>query len=170
MIIIKRSLIFIGIICLVVTYFTQPKLVAFWPNSITDIAQLLMPLFLVAAFMERALEVFITAWREGGKSRLAEIELQQYKDETQRMAFIASLVLGIVISTSGIRALELFVDPGSLERLGSIQRSLFTTIDVLLTGALLGGGSEGIHRVINIITNYVDSTANKFKPEKPPGQ
>ena len=31
--------------------------------------------------------------------------------------------------------------------------------DVLFTGAVLGGGSDGMHKLVQVFTNFMDSTA-----------
>jgi hypothetical protein len=36
-------------------------------------------------------------------------------------------------------------------------------MDVLLTGMLLGGGADGLHKLVSIFTNFMDSTAQQAK-------
>jgi hypothetical protein len=40
---------------------------------------------------------------------------------------------------------------------------LFPTIDVLVTGAVLAGGSEGVHQMVNVFSNFMESLANHVK-------
>ncbi len=47
------------------------------------------------------------------------------------------------------------------------QRRLFRTADVLLTGAVLGGGSDGLHQLVSVFTNYMESAAAWAKRRKP---
>jgi hypothetical protein len=172
---------------IVLSVWREPGLIRFWPFSAGEFVQLITPLVLVALFIERALEVFLTAWRGKGsanigleiknaKSRLAQGEagaktdLQNserthtdYKSDTQRVAFLAALALGIVVSALGVRGLSLFVDPAAFKELSSSQRTWFNAIDVLLTGALLGGGSEGLHKLVTVFTNFMDTAAKKAK-------
>lgn len=171
----------------ILTVWLKPGLIRFWPFSLAEFVQLITPLFLVAVFIERALEVFLTAWRGGGSVKISrEIEklkgaiargnhamqdqlenardrLADYKSETQGIAFPSSLALGIAVSALGIRSLELFVDPAVFAGLSSAQRGAFNATDVVLTGALLGGGSEGLHKVISVFTNFMDTTAKRAK-------
>ena len=35
--------------------------------------------------------------------------------------------------------------------------------DVLLTGAVVGGGSDGMHKLVQVFTNFMDSTAELAK-------
>ncbi len=63
----------------------------------------------------------------------------------------------------GIRVLELFVDPAIFESLPHIQQKLFRTADVLLTGAVLGGGSDALHQLVSVFTNFMESTARRAR-------
>jgi len=36
-------------------------------------------------------------------------------------------------------------------------------MDVLLTGAVISGGADGIHKIVAIFTSFADSTKNKLK-------
>ena len=59
--------------------------------------------------------------------------------------------------------LELFVDPAIFESLPEVQRKLFRTADVLLTGAVLGGGSDALHQLVSVFTNFMESAAERAK-------
>ena len=48
----------------------NPDLVRFWPFTVTDFVQLMTPLFFVALFIERVLEVFLTSWRAESATKL----------------------------------------------------------------------------------------------------
>jgi len=175
--------------CPVVTLWLKPGLVRFGQFSAGEFVQLLTPLVLVALFIERALEVFLTPWRAKGSAIIstavkshaarvaakegaaqpalekAQTDLMQYKSETQKIAFLASLALGIVIASLGVRGLELFVDPAVFAQLSPYQRGAFQAADVLLTGALLGGGSDALHKLVSVFTNFMETTAKKAKGE-----
>ena len=43
------------------------------------------------------------------------------------------------------------------------QAPIFHGVDILITGGLLGGGSQGIHKIIALITDFVDVTRAKVK-------
>jgi hypothetical protein len=124
--------------------------------------------------------VFLTSWRQGAATRLslraaagtrtnhvASDETQggiaDYKSRTQRIAFLAGTTIGVVIAALGIRSLELLVDPAVFSALPEAQRRLFNVADVLLTGAILGGGADGLHKLVSAFTNFVDSTAQQAK-------
>jgi len=159
-----------------VVVLNNPGLVRFWPFSAGEFVQALTPLVLIALFIERALEVFISGWRGGGEKALgaavkdgsaAAIDLVAYKSVSRRAAFTAAVLLGITISAIGVRALELFVDPAVFAALTSAQRTVFRVIDVVLTGAVLGGGADGMHKLVSVFTNFMDRTNANLKGGTP---
>ena len=82
----------------------------------------------------------------------AEDDLAKYRDETKTVVSRLSLLAGIVISLAGVRILQSFTDISLVGK----QLSLFNTIDVLLTGGLLAGGSEGVYRLTKVYENVTD--------------
>jgi hypothetical protein len=89
---------------------------AFWPiESAADFTQRMAPLFVIALFVERAIEVFVSPWREREEAllkrtratpvgQLVEAEDQRlaaFKAETKRIAFTAGVSVGIVIAAVG---------------------------------------------------------------------
>jgi len=146
--------------------------------------QQLSPLFLVALLIERSLEVYINAWSGRGKGsaslqlavdkakRLpdsdntktdklnqAQDDLSNYKSGTQQITLPIALVLGIAMSALGIRCLGNLVAPDAFAG-HDTQHAWFTVADVLLTGALLGGGSDFIHQFITSLTNFVNKPSS----------
>jgi hypothetical protein len=179
------------IIVLVLTIIFYPKNLPFWQFNVTDVVILLVSLFLVAAFIERAVEVVIVVWRDKGRKQLEKVlylerlktekakkdgsreitraeeeatkKLENYKAETGSTAMPLAFVLGIIISALGIRALQPLVDPAVFKTLTMAQKTLFTGIDTLITGALLGGGSKGIHEIIEAFLNTVEKYRENLK-------
>jgi len=47
-----------------ITFWLKPEVIQWWTFGPADVTRILTPLVLVALFIERALEVFITTWRE----------------------------------------------------------------------------------------------------------
>src|SRR5271170_3567762 len=95
----------------------------------TTVPTVLAPLMLTAAFIERAVEVMISPWRDPGsdqrakalndaKNNTAAVASQQvaadafiqYKGKTRRYAFAFALLLGTAAAMVGIRALWPFLD------------------------------------------------------------
>ena len=171
----------VALSCAVAVAATDPALVRFRPFSVPDFLQLVTSLLMVALLLERVLEVFLTSWRGEGATRLKrhvkaatqsnaasgpseeDQRLARYKAETQRIAFFAGTALGIVVAALGIRILELLVDTAVLESVPHVQRRLFRTADVLLTGAVMGGGSDALHRLVSVFTRFLDSTAPRAR-------
>lgn len=157
----------------------NPGLVRFWPMSTGEFLQAIAPLFLVSLFIERVLEVFLTVWRGPAAAQhelrvrkakaaapehaVEEQALVAYKAMTQRIAFLAGIAIGVIISALGIRALGLFVDPAVFRSLSPMQQQWFNAADVFLTGAVLGGGSDGLHKLVSVFTNFLDATAQRAK-------
>jgi hypothetical protein len=178
-----------AIILLVVIF--VPKGVPFWQFTWWDIAILLISLSLVALFIERAVEIIIIVWREKGKQELLNIvsiekrkselkakkgirkvtideeksvkDHENYSAETKTVAIPTAFIMGIIISALGFRALQPLVDPAVFKTLGSVHKALFTGIDTLITGALLGGGSKGMHEIVEAFLNWVQILRKDFK-------
>ena len=92
----------------------------------------------------------------------ADNELREYKGETKQMAFLMALALGMTISAIGLRGLEFFLDPNSLN-LPAQQKVVFHALDVLVTGALLAGKADGLHKMVLVFTSYADKSTEKLK-------
>lgn len=160
-----------------------PKNLPFWQFTMRDIVILLISLSLVALFIERAVEVIIIVSREKGKQELlnnissekrkSELRAKKgaremtakeeeainkhdnYSTDTKTIAMPTAFAIGIIISALGFRALQPLVDPAVFKTLGSAQKALFIGIDTLITGALLGGGSKGMHEIVETFLNWV---------------
>ena len=140
---------------------------------------MLTALLIVSLILERALEVFVTTWRGPAAKKMGEemksltgadrerkgLEKTEYKSSTQRVALWTGLTLGLLVSAVGIRTLQALVDPTALDQLPKAQAAAFSLLDVLLTGGLIAGGSEGIHKITQVFTNFMEATAEKAKGE-----
>ena len=82
----------------------------------------------------------------------AKNDLEEYRSITKNIISILSLFAGIVISLAGVRILQSFADISLVGK----QLSLFNTIDILLTGGLLAGGSAGVHRLTKVYEQVTD--------------
>ena len=163
--------------------------------KVTDVAGLLAPLAVAATFIERAVEILVSPWRDGQANKLtkalnevkarpadtltsaknaadlkaASEALDDYRGETQQIAFAVSFSLGLLTSISGVHALAPFVISAKCASVGFAshhQEVFFLCLDVALSAALLAGGADGIHSVVNAITSFFDATADKAK-QKP---
>ena len=155
----------------------------------------LTPLILAATFIERAVEILISPWRDTGACKLDRLvtaikarpndpttplqnalnatdlqvateALDEYRGKTQQYAFAIGLFLSFCASVAGIRALWPFVaHPETLrDVLGKVvdpgQQAYFRNYDVVITTALLAGGADGIHSIINSITSFFPKSPN----------
>ena len=166
-------------------YWLKPAPIPFTNYSPAVFVQQLTPLLLVAIFIERSLEVVVTVWQgdrlalleqrvnqaaalpETDPTRTASLAaandaLQLCKCSTKQKALPLALILGVVISSLGVRGLGNFAD---LEKVvdHTTQKYLFNLADVLLTGALMGGGSDFVHKIITTLTEIMDATSQRSK-------
>jgi len=201
----------VGVLVIVAAVIVAMK---FGPNELQlnpDISKQFVSFFTeltaIALFVERALEVLVTPWREKGaqaidvaataaqgalrahqdqtkattlapeavaalaakapdlqqKAQQSAQALAEYRAETQRIAFVASLAVGMAVSLVGFRALDFFVQGGVQTDLAAYPRQLklFQALDVVLTGAVISGGADGLHQMVTIFTNFADKTKAK---------
>ena len=169
------------------------------PNQLDfheDIAQKLPTLigyiFLISLFVERAIEVFLSAWRSDGADNLdfkityknkeienhsgedadvsksalyADLERLEkdrvfYSAKSRSIAQWTGLTIGICISFIGIRVLGNIVNPSTLT---SLQMNLFVTVDVIITAAVLAGGSDAINKMMKVYNSFMSATEKKTK-------
>jgi len=159
-----------------------------WGLNITiqpqNVLNILAPLLLTAGFIERAVEVVITPWRDQGanekKAELAKANagsdqaakdsantaLNDYVSETTRYAFIVAFMFGLAAAMVGVRALWPFLsaDAQAMATFKSVttgQQNTFIVLDVVLSAALMAGGADGIHSVITAFTSFFDASSQK---------
>ena len=87
---------------------------------------------------------------------------RQYRCVTRQTVLWVGLGVGLLVSAVGCRALEVLVDP-SLQDWSAVQGNAFRLVDVMLTGGVIAGGSEGIHRIATVFDNFMSATAKRAK-------
>jgi len=158
-----------------------------------DVVQLLTILFVVALLAERAIEIYVGAWRGPTATHLeavvktregavaehlaassdgaalsearkaledAKAEERRYTCATRQHALWLGLVLGLLVSGVGLRALETLIDSRGW---APSQLAAFRVIDMVLTGGVIAGGSEGIHRVATVFENFMNFMSTTAK-------
>ncbi|MCY3003053.1 MAG: hypothetical protein NTV21_14720 [Planctomycetota bacterium] len=80
----------------------------------------------------------------------------EHSSSTRRMALPGALLGGLAISAVGLRALEPLFQPFDATWASSPQAPWFVAVDVLFTGALLAGGSDGIHWIVALYRDWMD--------------
>jgi hypothetical protein len=164
-----------------------PGTVSFQQFAPQAVLGILAWLFAVAVFIERAVEVIVMVLRDAEadvregvvdaeQGRLdeaakaapatplnldalhaAQKNLADFRAETKEIALCVSFVLGIAVSLAGIRAFA------SIVNAVPAGNWLFPTVDILVTGAVLAGGSEGVHQMVNVFSNFMESLADHVK-------
>jgi len=176
------GLAFVSLLTAAAVALCNPGVVSFRTFDALEFVQSLLPLVMFALFIERVLEVFLTSWRahetdelkqraahaksKRGKKEQQSAEeeaLRKHQTQTKRIAFFAGTTLGVIVAALGVRVLELSVDAAVFETLPRIQQRLFRTTDVLMTGAVLGGGSDALHQLVLVFTNFFQSAAGRAK-------
>jgi hypothetical protein len=161
-------------------------------GAISHIGAFLGVAMVISLFLERAIEVFISVWRnpdavgldvqlERAEQSLKEaidsqsirqlqaeqaalkIKRARYKVDTQTLAMWVGFFSGLLISVAGLRCLEGMVKIEALTNWPEKQQFLFRLVDVLLTGGLLAGGSEGLHKVAQVYTTFMDTTNRRLR-------
>jgi hypothetical protein len=164
----------------------SPEPILFRDFDINDVSRIVTTMLLISLFLERALEVLISTWRGPRTTELeravddakqeftqdsakkpaldaAQKTLSAYKNNTRRLALWVSLLIGLMVSGVGVRGLQPLVVTESFAQLPANQMHVFRIMDVLLTGGLIGGGSDGIHKVLQVFLDYTDKTRSRIK-------
>lgn len=189
---IKIFAVLILLFILSLPFWLSPQTVHFKKDfSVKLIINQLLILLLIALFLERALDVFLTTWRaqkseelendinkiqkklesKPGKTNSNQTkELEQkskqkliYRAETRKIALWSGLILGILISAAGVRTISNFF---IIKHLNSVQKNLFIFLDVFMTGGLISGGSDGIHKITEFLRNFLETSTYKAKKER----
>ncbi len=79
------------------------------------------------------------------------------------MTLLGGVALGLALAVLGVRVLEHLVESDVLRMAVPWQAKGFRSFDVLLTGGLIGGGADGIHKLVSVFTTKFDqlSEANR---------
>jgi len=154
----------------------------------TQLMGKLSPLLLAAAFIERAVEVLISPWRdtEAAKKQAvldhakaatppdpdkiasASRDLNEYRGTTQQYAFAAALLLSAAVSAVGVRALWPLLKTPSLDGIGEEQKIAYYLFDITISAVMLAGGASGIHSVVTAFTSFFDSAGEKARQSVAP--
>lgn len=161
--------------------------------DLTTFGSLLASLLFASAILERALDVWLSLAMGGKADELdgqirslkaraekspaseaekrdqlqAESDLKTvmadrtaHSSATRRMALPAALLGGLAISAVGLRSLEPLV---LLASISADQAKWFAGIDIVFTGALLAGGSDGIHWIVALYRDWMDKNRSTRK-------
>jgi len=145
-------------------------------------------LVLVAGIIERATEVIVMTFRDecaaglsdavelaakkataapadpeaAGGLEKAQKTLTSYKEQTKQFALFVAFCFGLLLALAGARSLHWLLLDQKV-----VTGRLFLALDVIITGAMLAGGSEGIHRLANVLTSGADTLSTKIDKAAP---
>jgi len=164
-----------------------PEAVTFKAITRDSVLGTLTWLFVVALFIERAVEVIVSTLRDADAALLehavqteqdridaqskvtpgaipylqtlhtAQKNLLDYRSDTKELALCISFIISLIVSIAGVRAFAFIAN--------SVPASnwLFSAVDILVTGAVLAGGTDAIHQMMNVIINLFNNAADKAK-------
>ncbi len=166
-----------------------PSVIRFRAVGVQEFAQLFVPAIAAALFIERVIEVLVSiargddarrlrvaseaAERRAGRreasredrdaATMAREKRAAFQSETKYVTLVGGVALGLVLSVLGVRVLEHLVEVDVLPLAQPWQANGFRLFDVLLTGGLIGGGADGIHKLVSVFTTKFDqlSEANR---------
>lgn len=92
------------------------------------------------------------------KLKTNEQLLSAYKSQTRKFAMWTALLVGWLISGVGVRSLDALVQPVQGALYSGVQSLLLHVLDVFLTGGLIAGGSDGIHKITQLFSTYFEET------------
>ena len=158
-------------------YFTKATGVPFKSIGETDVLAIITSMFVVAVFMERSIEAILTPVRVPDRQKIEreledcqraaktdetkkkdviakQRELDTYRLKTAQRAYWLSFSFGLVISLVGIRTLAGLVEPEELKKLGDLHQTMFSFVDIILTGGVIAGGSAAINKIASAISTF----------------
>jgi hypothetical protein len=134
----------------------------FSAQGLSNLGTTLAPLIAVAAFIERAVEVVISTWRDDGAAALQDGALDAFKRRTRSYAYGVSLGLSLCATMVGVRGVSALLDPAALGVIAQPQQHWFAVFDVVITALLLSGGSDGIHQIVTTVTTFLSTSKDKM--------
>jgi len=150
------------------------------PDSISVVPVIFMSVVLICLFVERAIEVFLSALRGGGADRL-DLELDQlkaiaapsketldklctltivrseYRAHSRLIAQQIGLCFGLMVALVGFRILGSLVQDLPF----GWQGKAFTLLDILLTGSVLAGGSDAVNKLTKAYAHLMATISRK---------
>ncbi len=186
----------VTVVILFLVFWFGPEGIPFLEFTTADVMRLVTSAILIALFIERTTEVILVAWRGQRRAELVRIqetamqgkraegkkddallidpdvkaaseELEDYKAKSRRIALLTAFALGVIISALGVRLIEPLLDPDVIGEIEGGHRRLLAGIDVFITGALLGGGANGLHRILDLFLSAVDTNRHDRKQKNP---
>ncbi len=173
---------------LILSVLLGPEYIQFQDVSLEQVLKLLVNLSVVALFVERASYVIVrlTYGSEDVKLEKEIKSLRQNKATTRagseivsdsgrmsgkklRLSMSASFIIGIIVAWVGVRCLRPLMDPTAFgDLVNPWQRNLFSFADIMITGALIGGGADGIYQISMTVTDLFKFLRESMDRDKKP--
>lgn len=96
------------------------------------------------------------------------IEKLNYRSRTRVLAMRLGVIFGIAVSMAGVRTLGVFVPVHTLLSFDMVQQIIFHSVDVIITGGVIAGGSDGIHKMAELYRVFVETKAKEEKRKLSP--
>ncbi len=101
-------------------------------------------------------QAFEEVKRKQAALNIATANLTDYRSATKEFAMKAALIIAALVSVVGVRSLQVLIEPEP-----QLPAS-FVLVDIIVTSLLLAGGSEGIHRIANVFTSFMDGASSRI--------
>ena len=173
---------------LVLAILLGPEYIRFQDLSLEQVLKLLVSLSVVALFVERASYVIVRLKYGPDDVKLKkEVKSLSRNEATTRagseiisdsgrmsgkklrLSMSASFVIGIIVAWVGVRCVRPLMDPTALgDLVNPWQRNLFSFADIMITGALIGGGADGIYQISMTVTDLFKFLRESMDRDKKP--
>ena len=145
------------------------------PDTLAKLGGIGATLLISAILIERVIELLVGAPRERAKIDNPAATTEAFRQETMDQARRLGLLLGVILAFVGVRTLTQLFEIQTVAESGaegepsandpSFQFKTLTVLDVFLTGALIGGGSAGIHNILSMLTGALKPRPTPEKPD-----
>ncbi|WP_026971813.1 hypothetical protein [Aliagarivorans marinus] len=92
--------------------------------------------------------------------RAVKCQRALYRVHSRQISQWLGMGIGVLLGLVGVRVLGNMV---SVVEVSDLQARLFVVVDVLITGAVLAGGSESVNRIMKLYNRFMDATAQRTK-------
>ena len=166
-----KALLLAALFMIVIVASWDPHTVSLRLDDLSDVMSVLGGIFIVVLLVERATEIVINIWRqpkaaklkrelEASKNAEKQTELADYQIETKNLALFIGFTLSVIVCAAGVGLL------GAVFDTASDPSKLFRGVDILLTSALIAGGSDGFHQFVSALESFF-SESKKRMTDKP---
>ena len=164
--------IFLAVVVLMVSFNVAGLVSLDYELTSDDYIKILTAMFFIALLVERFIEVTITVSRskeknvlradlkmateqnDNAKQKELRDSLFTHRNDTEKQAMKVGFLIGILLGLAGVQILGSLFDATYLQ---GIQKYLFKGMDILLTAALIAGGSNGVKQVTSLFKNFLDA-------------